>query len=429
MRIFPTAAAFLTLAFLAGCSGSGNGGPVIGPPPPPQPPTATYSLLHTFSGTDGANPFGLVRDESGNIYGTTINGGDLGCVDSPAGCGSVFRIDSNGILTTVHVFEGSPNDGAFPQSGLVLDEDGNLYGATQAGGNHQAGTLFVIDAAGNETILYHFTGGEDGLGPELGVRDEDGNLYGTTAGVFSIFGACSADCGTAFRWAPDGTLTVLHTFTGPDGATPLSPLVRDASGTLFGTTAHGGTQPVCVHSLGCGTVFSIDVNGQFTTLHHFAGSVDEGEVPTGRLLLEADGSLIGTTIGGGSGLGGTVYKLEPDGTLVEIHGFFGGDGNEIDDDPGGKSPEGGVIRGIAGNLYGTTHSGGDTAWGVVFELDGDTFAKRVLHTFSQAGGGGPIGPLVVDSDGNLYGTGFVGGNAVCDPAGCGIVFKVAMQLP
>lgn len=173
----------------------------------------------------------------------------------------------------------------------------------------------------------------------------------------------------------------------------------------------------------------IDANGQFTQLHDFVGSVDDGEVPTARLLIEPDGSLIGTTLAGGSALGGTVYKLEPDCDLNEIHGFNGDSGNETDNDPGGKQPEGGVIRGIAGNLYGATYLGGETAWGVIFELDRDTFEKRVLHTFSQAGGRGTIGPLVVDDEGNLYGTGFVGGNPICDPVGCGIVFKVAMRLP
>ena len=431
VKLFAIAASILrALAAPAGCGGGGQGDGGPGPPPPPPPPDpipiATFSLLHTFAGTDGANPSGLIRDSAGNLYGTTQTGGDLACADSPVGCGTVFKIDTGGILTTLYVFAGSPNDGAGPQPELILDESGNLYGATFAGGSHQAGTVFKLDVNGNETVLYDFTGEEDGAGPELGVRDEDGNLYGSTYGPFLT--ACSAACGAVFRLAVDGTLTVLHAFSGSDGMSPSGRLVRDGSGTLFGTTEYGGNNPACVSQFGCGTVYKINVNGAHTLLHAFVGSIEEGETPTGGLLLEADGSLFGTTLGGGSGLGGTVYELEPNGNLIEILAFFGGDGGEVEDDPGGKTPEGGVVRGVAGNLYGTTRAAGRRRAGVLFEVDTETFEERVLYTFSPEEGGLPVAPLVVDGDGNLYGTGLRGEDLSCE-GGCGIAFKVAMQLP
>jgi uncharacterized repeat protein (TIGR03803 family) len=419
-------AALIALGFagLAGCGGSSQGNDVAGPPPPPPPPPVpVFSQVHAFSGVDGMNPWGLLRDDMGNLFGTTFAGGNLACADSIFGCGLVFKIDADGEFTVLYEFTGSPENGAGPQTGLVLDSDGNLYGATYAGGSHQAGTLFRIDSAGNEEILYHFTGGADGGAPELGFRDEVGQLYGVAAGTFK-FERCAKDCGTVFRWAPGGTLTVLHAFGGADGATPLSLLVRDEVDTLYGTTAHGGSHPACAHPLGCGTVFSIDASGSFTTLHEFAGSIENGEVPTGRLLLEPDGSLIGTTLGGGSQLGGVVFKREPAGDLSEVHAFTAGPGAENIDHPGGMRPEAGVVRSPTGDLYGVTSLAGVNGWGVLFELDGDSFEKRILHTFSSEEGGGPVGPLVVDEEGDIYGTGFVGGDASCEN-GCGIVFKVS----
>ena len=358
-------------------------------------------------------------------------GGDLGCADSSEGCGTLFKIDANGALSILHVFEGSPNGGAGPQAGLLLDEDGNLYGATIAGGAQQAGTVFKLDASGIITILYEFTGGADGIGPELGVRDEAGNLYGTTGlPSFSPI-ACTENCGTVFKLAPDDTLTVLHTFNGADGAFPVSPLIRDVAGNLFGTANQGGAgDPLECDVVGCGVVFKIDADGDFSVLHHLMGGFEEGRSPSGRLLLEEDGSLVGTTAFGGTHFGGTVYKIQPDGEYVELHAFQGGDIGQFEDEPGGNFPQAGVVQGLLGNLYGTTAFGGVNTGGVIFELDADSNEKRILHTFTLEGGGRPLGPLVVDSEGNLYGTGLRGGDFACDPdGGCGTVFKLALSLP
>ena len=413
---------FAAPVLLCQCSGEMSG-------PDPRPEEAPqYSVLHKFHGAaDGANPYGLIWDGAGNLYGTTYSGGNLACPDAVNGCGTVFKLDSSGALTTLHVFAGGPTDGASPQDGLIRDAAGNIYGATFRGGANNGGVVFRLDAAGRETVLYDFTGGADGSVPQLGVRDAAGNLYGTTGSNAALV-RCRSNCGTVFKLDPTGTLTTLHVFNGADGDSPSGPIIRDSAGNLYGTTAYGGDSPTCIHHLGCGTVFKLDPAGVFTTLHVFTGEIteEEGDVPSGRLLLDETGNLYGTTIGGGSHLGGTVFKLEPNGRLTEMLAFVGGDFGEKEDTPGGKNPQAGVIRGRRGFLYGTTYRGGASKWGVLFLLTPVSHQQIVLHTFTQAGGA-PLGPLVVDSAGNIYGTGFYGGNLTCPSGGCGIVFKFRLQ--
>src|SRR5208282_2256391 len=201
-----------------------------------QAQTYAESVLHTFTGPpDGASPTGLALDAQGNLYGIA-GGGDSAC-DPPYGCGTVFKVDASGNETVLHSFTGTGGDGADPFVGLTLDAQGNLYGTTWFGGDlacnggDGCGTVFMLDTAGVMTVLYTFTGtGGDGALPGGLVRDAQGNLYGTTSDGGDL--ACNAPngCGTAFELDTLGKETALYSFTGTggDGAVPGAGLVRDA---------------------------------------------------------------------------------------------------------------------------------------------------------------------------------------------------------
>ncbi len=243
------------------------------------------------------------------------------------------------------------------------------------------------------------------------IADSAGNLYGTTE-----FGGTSGE-GTVFEISAAGTETVLHNFAGypTDGAGPLAGLALDTAGNLFGTTNGGG-------AVGLGTVFEVSVGGTETVLHSFTGASDEG-LPAGKLLLDDEGNLYGTTDGVFSGQYGTVFKMTPAGKVTELHTFPGFSGD-------GENPDAGLTRDSVGNLYGTTFGGGARGFGTVFEVSKDE-TETVLYSF-EAGDDGmrPAASLVRDAEGNLYSTTIGGGGAAtesCDSVGtlgCGTVFKV-----
>jgi len=248
----------------------------------------------------------LVRDAAGNLYGTTLNGGKPAC---ETGCGVVFRLDAAGKETLLYRFAGTP-DGAFATTGLIRDEAGNFYGTTEEGGDLKrcelgCGTVFKLTPTGSETVLYRFPGPPDGRYPsgEL-IRDAAGNFYGVTNG-----GGSSRLWGTVFKLDRHGKETVLYSFKGgSDGGGPMGALVRDSHGNLYGTTEFGGN-PAC--NLGCGTVFKLDRNGVKILLHTFAGAPTDGAAPIAGLVTDASGNLYGATSGGGANDGGTVFKLTP----------------------------------------------------------------------------------------------------------------------
>lgn len=251
-------------------------------------PSGTETVLRSFSSTstDGANPYaGLVRDPAGNLYGTTFLGGS-------AGYGTVFKLDPSGTFTLLHSFIGGLTDGFQPYGGLILDSAGNLYGTTRS-------TVFKIDPSGTMTTLHYFTGPSDGnvcFAPV--TRDSAGNLYGTT-----WLGGASNE-GTVFKVDTAGTETILWNFTaGVDGDRPQSGVVLDAAGNLYGTTTGGGAN-------GMGVLFKLDTTGTLTVLHAFAGGAD-GSIPYGGLLRSPTGILYGTTGSGGTHDAGTVFVLKP----------------------------------------------------------------------------------------------------------------------
>jgi uncharacterized repeat protein (TIGR03803 family) len=305
------------------------------------------------------------------------------------------------------------NDGSQPYASLILDPQGNLYGTTTIDGAFGYGTVFKVSASGKETVLHSFTGtGGDGAMPVSPlVRDNVGNLYGTTefGGIFG--GSCGANgCGIVFKLTPAGKETVLYRFTGKngDGQNPFQGLVRDSEGNLYGTTFQGGASFF-------GTVFTVSAERKETVLYSFnPNNGVDGFFPFGgSLLRDAAGNLYGTTEEGGSGQAGTVFKLDPSGNETVLHGFTFGSGD-------GALPYGTLIRDSAGNLYGVTNAGGASQFGVVFKLDtSDT--ESILYSFSGTGGDGetPGGGLVRDRAGNLYGTTNGGGNA-----DFGTVFKL-----
>jgi uncharacterized repeat protein (TIGR03803 family) len=311
------------------------------------------TVLHSFTGgTDGAGPTSLIRDSKGNFYSTTVAGGNLSCSSTnyPPGCGTVFKLDTTGRETVLHAFSSTP-DGAYPDS-VILDAMGNFYGGTQSGGaNATNGTVYMLDAKGKETVLHSFTDGADGDGPVGGlVRDSAGNLYGTT-----VQGG-SANVGTVFKVDPSSNNTVLHTFAGGavDGAYPNGFLILDSSGNLYGTTTAGGSA-----GGGPGILFKVDPSGTETILHIFGGAGD-GATPSSGLLRDSAGNMYGVTSTGGEYRWGTVYKVDTTGTETVLYSFSGG--------TDGKYAGGNLIMDAAGSLYGTTQQGGRYGSGVVFEL-------------------------------------------------------------
>ena len=189
------------------------------------------SVLYSFgTGTDGQDPYaGLIQDASGNLYGTTYYGGTNRT-------GTVFKVTPDGVETVLHSF-GTGTDGQYPYAGLIQDASGNLYGTTQQGGTNGTGTVFKVTPAGVETVLYSFGIAPDGYYPNAGlIQDASGNLYGTT-----YYGGTN-NKGTVFKVTPAGVETVLYSFgIAPDGYYPSARLIQDASGNLYGTTTQGGT--------------------------------------------------------------------------------------------------------------------------------------------------------------------------------------------
>jgi uncharacterized repeat protein (TIGR03803 family) len=368
--------------------------PAIGTPAHAQ----TYNILHRFQGSpDGELPFygHLVWDQAGYLYGTASAGG-------ASGRGAVFKVDASG-ETVLYSFAGTP-DGETPFGGLFRDSTGILYGTTTGGGVPGSyGTVFKLDTDGTETVLYRFKGGADGANPYAGVtRDEAGNLYGTT------YSGGAANGGVVFKLDPAGNETVLHSFTGaPDGQDPYAGVILDASGNLYGVTYGGG-------AAGWGVAFKLDPDGNETLLHTFTGGADGG-LPSSGLILDSSDNLYGTAGSGGTTGWGVVFKLDPSGAETVLYTFMG--------QPDGGEPLACLLRDAAGNLYGTTNTGGATNHGAVFELDAAGH-ETVLHSFTGGEGGAyPYDGLIEDQAGNLYGTALKGGSGT-GPSGHGVVFQL-----
>jgi uncharacterized repeat protein (TIGR03803 family) len=365
----------------------------------------TESVLYSFaSGTgDGANPqAGLITDASGNLYGTTQAGG----ANSK---GTVFKLTPNGVggytESVLHSFVGS--DGANPGAPLIMDANGNLYGTTVYGATNNNGTVFKLTADGSggytESTLYSFAVDTNGGNSQSAlIIDKNGNLYGTNfdGGVNGV--------GTVFKLTPNGTggytESVLHSFIGSDGAYPPAGLIIDTNGNLYGTTQAGGANSK-------GTVFKLTPNGVSgyteSVLHSFVGS--DGAYPTTSLITDTNGNLYGTTNGGGANAKGTVFKLTLDGSGSYTESVLYSFGTGTD----GANPNASLIADTSGNLYGTTQAGGTNNNGTVYKLTPSSsggYTESVLYSFSTGSdGASPAASLFTDAFGNLYGTTYVGG--------------------
>jgi uncharacterized repeat protein (TIGR03803 family) len=365
-------------------------------------------VLHSFNGKNGSTPYaGLIFDTAGNLYGTTFSGGAYGD-------GTVFELtpEAGGgwTETVLHSFNG--NDGSAPYAGLIFDAAGNLYGTTFSGGAYGDGTVFELtpEAGGGwtETVLHAFNG-NDGQFTYAGlIFDTTGNLYGTT-----LYGGAHGN-GTVFELTPEvsgsWTETVLHNFddNGKDGNNPYAGVIFDAVGNLYGTTYGGGTYDG-------GTVFELTpgASGSWTEtiLHNFSDSTTDGIGlnPYAGLIFDAAGNLYGTTEEGSYGYG-SVFELTPKAgghwtaKLLLPFGWYGKDG---------KYPAASLIFDAAGNLYSTTHGGGAYVSGTVFELNPEApyHSQTILHSFDDNGRDGvnPYAGVIFDGSGNLYGTTLGGG--------------------
>lgn len=371
----------------------------------------TATTIHSFDKDDGWEPVGaLVDGGDGFLYGATQLGGTG--VTNPAG--TVFRITPGGTLTSLYTFDFQVT-GDEPFAGVVRLDDGTLLGTTRGSGSFN-GSVYRLGTAGftNLHSFSGFFGGQDGGHPEATlVEGGDGNLYGTTSdgGEHNI--------GTIYRIDALGDYEIVHSFNGSlgvqDGAYPRAALVRGDDGALYGTTTQNGpTQP----SAASGTVFRFEPEtSDVTTLHGFHDS--DGAAPNTALVKGADGFLYGTASSGGAHNAGTVFRIREDGTGFQVlHAFEFTNGD-------GTSPVG-LVAGSDGNLYGTTTAGGSGFIGTVFRQRPNGGYETVLSfPLADTGGYGPRGPLVQASDGDFYGTTYLGGapSAKC-AGGCGTVFRI-----
>lgn len=394
----------------------------------------TETVLFSFDVPDGRSPLGgLIFDAAGNLYGATVLGGAYGY-------GAVFElspVEGGGWTEMVlHNFDHNGIDGYMPNSGLVFDAVGNLYGTTSNETNFtdceqlSCGTVFELSpvAGGGwaETIVNSFDGSAaDGYGPVGGVIvDAAGNLYGVTE-VGGSNDNCHfyTYCGMVYELSPAAggrwTEKILHAFSGndEDGENPEAGLVFDGRGNLYGTTLFGGT--------GNGTVFKLTpgANGKWTEtmLHRFVNNSKDGNGPSTALTLDANGNLYGITEAGGIFGEGTIFELTPsaDGGWGEtvLHNFAN---NNRDGQPSGS-----LIVDASGNLYGVASDGGTSRNGAVYELspnEAGTWSDQILYSFGKnIYGIAPVGSLIFDSVGNLYGATGLGG---LGHTGDGTVFEI-----
>jgi uncharacterized repeat protein (TIGR03803 family) len=437
------------------------------------------TVIHRFTGGDGAGPNGLVLDATGNIYGTTSGGGNLSCgnghgcgvtfelspkprggwkesvlyafgsysgdAEYPTGspvrdeagnlygassggadaCGAVFELSPSGgrwTETVAYSFTGSGGDGCFPAAGMLLDAAGNLYGGA-GGGAYGNGVVFELSPSSGgwvEDLLYAFAGGSDGSGPIGSLAfDKAGRLYGVTEGGGGDCGGGSGNCGTVFELAPGSgsnwTESLIHRFS--NGADGFQPLAGPLldSSGNVYVTAQFGGRA----QVGAASKLTPGSGGSWMTSVLFGFPSTDGGDSSSTLIFDPAGNLYGTAYYGGSHGFGTVYKVSPRSgggwTESVLYSFKGG--------KDGAYPLAGVVLDTAGNLYGT-------AGNIVFKLSPNQkggWTETVLHSFKGGSKGADPNGLVLDAAGNIYGTASGGGKSGgnCFSSGCGVVFKLS----
>ena len=373
-----------------------------------------YEVLHTFTGAngDGASPHGTLVQVGNDFYGTTRAGGTTALCT--VGCGTIFKLDSSGNVTTVYSFDANTDDSLTPVAGLTLASDGTLYGTAPVGGAHANGAVYRFEpGSGLETTIYSFDRDTEGWYPATTVTEgSDGMLY-----VVTLYGHCDDDtdaCSRILKMTTSGSASPLHTFD-PDveGSLPYSPLLQTDASDFYGTTSGGN-----------GAVYHMSGTGTVTPVHVFNDT--DGRIPMGSLVRDAAGNVYGTTAFGTASNQGTIFRIDGNGDFAPLHSFDGTDG---------ASPESGLIQASDGLFYGVTESGGAHGFGTLFrmDLDGNVVTLHDFDGTSNTAAGRPRAPsgsltpaagLVEGSDGALYGIRSDGGDA-----GFGFVFRYTPQAP
>lgn len=373
----------------------------------PSSQAQTFNVMYSFTGgSDGGNPLdGLTLDGSGNLYATTYGGGS-------AALGAVVKMPKSGSETVLHSFIGG-SDGAYPQGGLVRNKAGNFYGTTTGGGAFGQGTIFGITPKGKEEVLYSFAGGSDGAVPQGGLTfDAAGNLYGTTSA-----GGVSGN-GTVFKLTPPTkgskwTESILYSFgTGTDGTIPVAAVAFDKAGNIYSSTSAGG-------AYGYGTIFELTPSGSSwseTIIQNFADG-DDGGVPYGGLIADKSGNFYGSATEGGTGGGGTIFKLTPAGSAWTFSVIYSNPGWGI------SGSFRNLVLDASGNLYGTTHCDGAYNAGTVYELTpaSGTWNYTSLYVFTGGTDGLYSYSNPVLTQGHLYGTTKQGGTD-----GNGVIWEIIL---
>jgi len=367
----------------------------------------TFSVIHSFTGSDGAYPEAGVTIRAGSLYGTTSAGGSNSA-------GTVYQsmpVGPNWFTLPIFSFNGS--DGEVPMGRVIFGPDGHPYGTTQIGGGENAGLVFDLipplticktaSCPWKQNIVYTFQGHDDGQEPSGDlVFDQQGNIYGTT------FAGGNPSAGTVYELMPPippnnkWTKTILHNFMFSDGANPKSGVILDGNGNLFGTTSQGGSDG------NNGTVFEL-INGTWEEkiLYNFQNGND-GRSPVAGLAFDSSGNLFGATAWGGSGGGGTVFELSPQGdswVFTLLYSFSG----EVN-----CGPNASLDFGPDGALYGTTNCDGAHGLGNVFKLANtqNGWVYTSLYDFTGGSDGSePVSNVAFDANGNLYGTTEYGGSS------------------
>jgi len=432
----------------------------------------TYAVLHTFTGgLDGATPYGgLTWDGASNFYGTAAQGGYTGtrCYGLPGfsyatGCGTVFRLHrsgSNWAFSTIYQFRGGSVDGNFPTASVTIARDGSLYGTTVLGayngsqlcsgpGNSHFGCGVVFNlkppasacktalCGWTETITYAFPGSGQtgGAGPGLGalVFDHAGNLYGTDWNAVS-------NIGEVFQLLPSGGGWMLGmTYSTNTGQSYVpndiySGVTFDSAGNLYGTSMIGpDTGPYCQHAHynnGCGTVYQVvsTSSGWNANILYSFTDGDDGKFAMAGVVADQAGNLYGATSDDGAGGAGVVFQLSPSGGSWAYHLIYSlSNGNPqsiclIFTEGGCSGPWGNLVLDSEGNLYGATYAAGTYQYGNVFKLSQSNGGWTYTDLYDFTGGtdgANPIGSLILDGNGNLFGTTAYGG-----ANGDGVVFEI-----
>jgi uncharacterized repeat protein (TIGR03803 family) len=388
----------------------------------------TEEVLCSFGSVNcpaGGGPSGVIMDSEGNLYGGTLAGGTH---DK----GVAYKLAPSGQETVLYNFcsrGGELCTDGWAADVSVLDSEGNLYGSAGFGGAHNVGDVYKLTASGQETVLHSFCSlakCTDGSAPNGGpIMDSEGNLYGTTlyGGASSSGSGVTSGAGVLYKLAPSGSETVLYNFCSlancADGALPSGRLLMDSEGNLYGTTIEGG--PNGGISAGDGVVFKVAPSGQETVLCSFgSASCPVGANPNSGVISDSEGNLYGTTSKGGAHAKGVAFELDASGQETVLYNFC-----SLTNCADGEQP-GSVVRDSAGNLYGSAGDGpkNNPGNGLVWELS-TSGSETVLCSFGSTNcpsGIGPSGGLIIDSEDNLYGTTSDGGKN-----GGGIVFKLEPQ--